>query len=769
MIRNYINWIIKYKKAIALLVPIIVFVLASFLKDLQFEGSYRIWFGEESKILKGYDGFRKVFGNDDGVVVAFKDENGVFNEKALSSIRRITDKLWETKYVARVDSLTNYQYVYADKEYPDEIIVEDLVLDDIKYTDKNMQELKSIALNDPDIVDGLISKDGTTTLIVARLIANAGENEDISMEFRDYILDIVSEEKELTGYEYHLTGGAIITTAFVDIAMTDGSLFTTLTIGMVVILLLVLFRKISGMALPMSVVVFTFLSVLAIQVVMGYKLNNFTANMPVFVTAIGIAHAVHIYWIWMVARRAGSDNEEAIFISLEKNFKPVFLTSLTTAIGFASLSISHVVPVKTLGIATASAAVLAFVLSVVYIPAVLAWLNPKVKKDDSYEETSIEITPKYARKYSEFIVSYDKYIVVFALVSIVGFGFGLTKVVVDSNTIKYFNEKEPVRQSIQFIQDNLSGPMSLEIVVDSKEVGGAKDPVFMSHVDRFSKEYYEEFGEVRKVGSLVNIVKRFNRVMNGDNEEYYSVPDTKELISQYILLYSFSLPQGMEINDKIDIEDRYLRVTSSVDMSDTSKYLEMIYWAEDWWKNTPYTATVHGQTAMFAHMQKDVTDTLIYSMSIALGLITLIMLIVFKSLKWIVVFLLPNVLPIVLVLGIMGWVGIDIDMGMAVAGAIILGVAVDDTIHFVMKYKDARNSGKGLKESLEYVLTFAGGAMIFTTIILSLAFLILLGSSFNPNVNFAIVTASALTIALSTDLLLLPALFSIIDRKRRVD
>jgi len=223
----------------------------------------------------------------------------------------------------------------------------------------------------------------------------------------------------------------------------------------------------------------------------------------------------------------------------------------------------------------------------------------------------------------------------------------------------------------------------------------------------------------------------------------------------------------MEINDKMDIEERLLRVTGQINLVDTSKDLEMIKWAQNWWKDTPYTARVDGQTAMFAYMQSDVTDTLIYSMSIALGLVSLMMLIIFKNIKMLSIFILPNILPIILVVGVMGWIGITIDMGVAVSGAIVLGVAVDDTIHFFVKYFDAKKKGLSLEDSIAYVFQYAGTAIVFTTIILSLSFLLFMGSSFAPNFNFGIVTASALIIAFIADLLLLPAILSMIDKGRK--
>ena len=174
---------------------------------------------------------------------------------------------------------------------------------------------------------------------------------------------------------------------------------------------------------------------------------------------------------------------------------------------------------------------------------------------------------------------------------------------------------------------------------------------------------------------------------------------------------------------------------------------------------------MNGQTVMFAHMQYDVTDTLINSIVLAISAVSLLMLFIFKSIKMIPLFIIPNVVPIVLVVGAMGWLGITIDLGVAISGAIVLGIAIDDTIHFLVKYKEARKLGLNFEESLAFVMRYAGSAIIFTTLILSSAFLVFNLSDFMLNANFGLVTAIALLIAVAVDLLFLPAILSRYDGK----
>jgi predicted RND superfamily exporter protein len=450
-------------------------------------------------------------------------------------------------------------------------------------------------------------------------------------------------------------------------------------------------------------------------------------------------------------------NQQAVHSSLEKNFLPILLTSLTTTVGFATLAISKVVPVSTLGIATASGAVLAFVISVVWMPSVLLLLKKPLKTVSKKSNTIRSFG------YGDYIVRNDKKIILFGTLIVAFMGIGLFFVKVDSNTIRYFDKEVEIRKSAEFTMDNLTGSMSYAVIADSGKTDGIKDPEFLRTVEQFYHDYHLVFPhDVRDILSLLDTIKRYNKILNNKEE----VPKERNLIAQYLLLYSMGLPQGMEITDQMDFDQRKLRINVLTNIVDTSKDLKMINYAKEWWAKTPYKLTLTGQTAMYAYMQKDITDTLIYSLSLTILIVSLMMLLIFKRLKILWILLLPNLLPVILVIGIMGWLGLTIDMGVAIAGAIIIGVAVDDTIHFLVKYFDARKRGLGMAETFDEVIHYAGRAIFFTTIVLSLSFSMFVFSTFTPNQNFGVVTAIALMIALIIDLLYLPALLSVMDSKR---
>jgi predicted RND superfamily exporter protein len=465
---RYINILQRFRWGIALFIPLVVIFFSLSLKHLEIDGSYRIWFEEDSHTLTTYDAFRENFSNDDGVTIVFQDPDTIFQPKALASIQRLTQALWEMPHVDRVDSITNYQHIHSDPQRADEVLVEDFILEDANLSTLPMsyfKERQAIATSDSIIHNRFISSDGRTTMIFARLDPNANEDGDISAQVMGHLYAIINAESNSTGYKYWLNGGPPMTEAFVKIAGDDAMLFTPLVFLFAMGLLLLLFRRVGGALLPLGVVLFTFLLVLAIQTLLGYKLNNFTANIPIFIVAIGIADAVHIYAIWILSRHEGVENRVAVAESIKKNFKPILLTSLTTTVGFMTLAISKVVPVATLGIATSSGAMLAFVISIVWMPSVLLILDKPFKK------RSLKASPKRGtsliKGYGAFIVRNDRKIITLGTLIMILFGLGLGSIRIDSNTIRYFDEEVEIRKSAEFTMENLTGSMSYTLIVDT--------------------------------------------------------------------------------------------------------------------------------------------------------------------------------------------------------------------------------------------------------------------------------------------------------------
>ena len=747
---KYINFLENQRYKIIIFTTMLVALLSISLKDLAFEGSYRIWFNKDSSIIKNYDNFRRTFSGDDTFAIAFSDENGIFTPKAIKTILELTSQFKTLEGVQKVESLSNYQYIQS---VDDDIVIEDFISDT-----QNLNDKKELVLKDNLIVNQLISSDGKTTMIAVRLSTLNGANENLNIKLMQQLQDITKQYEQKSGYRFYISGAPAITASLVNVAQKDAMVLLPLAVLSVVLLLFVFFRNWIGVLIPSVVIVFTFLITLSIQILLGHKLNNFTVNIPAFIVAIAIADSMHLFLAWVYYKNKNFTNKQSVYKALSTNFIPIALTSFTTAIGFLTLGLSDIEPVKTLGIAITSGAIIAFVLSVTLAPAILLLL------DDSYKVRPIKfLNLTNVKGYGTFIVKHDKRIVLAFSLLFIFLAFGLQHIKIDSNSINYFKEDTVVRSGSDFIQKNLTGSMIYEIVLDSKMKEGIKEPVFLNEIIKFETQLKSTFPNVTFTTSLKDIIVRMQKKINPSSTN--ELPQDKNLVAQYLLLYSMSLPQGMELNDKIDTNERYLRVTINSNIQDTSKDLAMIDWIKNYWKNeTKYSADIQGQTAIFAYMQRDVTDTLISSITATLAIVAIFMFLIYRNFKMLLLFIIPNIAPIVLVAGVMGYLDITIDIGVAISAAVILGIAVDDTIHFFSKYFDGIKT-KTFEETIDYIISHSGNAMILTTFILSITFSAFLVSSFTPNINFAIVTIISLNIALVFDLIFVPALLSLFYKK----
>jgi len=749
MMKRYIEFLDNYKGLVVGAITLLVLVCSFWLKDLAFEGSYRIWFAKDSKIMKEYDSFTQKFNTYDSFIVGFRDDNGIFNQKAIQTILHLSDDIRKLDGVYRVNSLCNYQNITSDE---DDLSVEDLI-----YEDEigNLKAKKLLALQDRLILNRFISKDGKTTLLFVNLSDSTSGDEEVNLYLFDKLQKLAKEYKQKYGYDIYITGAPAITASLVQVAVSDAMVLLPLSVVLVVGLLWFLFRDFLSVATVSMVIVYTFLLVLSMEFMLGYKLNNFTVNIPAFIAAIAIADSLHLLISWrhnIVLKQ----NKQAVILALKENMLPMAMTSFTTATGFATLAFSDIVPIKTLAYAITTGAIVAFLFTIVLVPSVLLYIKSYAPKRTILDRFSFD-------GYGKFIVKNDKKIVaIFAMLFVI-LGFGIGQVNIDNNSIKYFDKHTTVRSGSDFIQKHITGSMQYEVIIDTKTQNGIKNPKFLKTVDRFESELREKFANVTFVVSIKDILQKMHKVLMPNSPT--PLPQDSNLVAQYILLYSMSIPQNKSINDQIDNDYRYIRLTFNSKTQTTSKDLAMIEWIKQWWsKQEIYNAKVEGVSAIFTYMQECVISTLTKSLSWTFVIIFGFMLLIFRRLKMFWLFVLPNIAPVIMVAGIMGYLGVDVDIGVVISASVILGIAIDDTIHFFSKYFKAKES-MSFEQSIDYVLKHSGSAMILTTFVLSITFSVFAFSSFVPNNNFAFVTISSLNLALLFDLVVLPAFLSLVCRE----
>ena len=492
---------------------------------------------------------------------------------------------------------------------------------------------------------------------------------------------------------------------------------------------------------------------------LGTVFSPGNAGVPVIVMTVTVAHSIHVVTGVISAMRRGVDKNAAIIESIRINAYPVFLTSLTTTIGFLSLNAADSPPFRSLGNFVAFGIFLAFVYAMTVLPALLSFFPLRLRAAPTGRRGFFD-------RLADFVIARRTFLFWFLGLAVVVLISGIPRNVLTDNWTQYFDERYELRRATDFVIDNLSGLDLLEYSLDAGHADGITDPDYLRAVEAFA-QWYREQPEVTNVQAFTDIMKRLNRNMHGDDPAYYRVPESQELAAQYLLLYELSLPEGTDLNDRIDMPRSATRMTVMARDMSTQALRRLDDRAQDWLRaNLPgVTSPASGISMIFAY----ITERNIYSMLqgtlIAMALISLILVLAFRSVRLGLVSLVPNFIPAAMSFGLWGYFVGYVGLPASIVVAIVLGIVVDDTIHFLSKYLKARREGCLAPEAVRASFNTVGQALWTTTAVLAAGFLVFSTSGFEPSWALGMLVTITIVFALVADFLLLPALLMALDRK----
>ena len=457
--------------------------------------------------------------------------------------------------------------------------------------------------------------------------------------------------------------------------------------------------------------------------------------------------------------RSGLDRNAAIAESIRSNAWPVFLTSLTTMIGFLSLNASDAPPFQILGNFVAFGVLCAFVYSMTLLPALLSILPLRVSLAQTGRRDFFE-------RFADFVIERRTFLLwSVALVAVVLIT-GIPRNELTDNWTRYFDDRYEFRRDTDYVIENLTGLDLLEYSLDAGREGGITEPGYLHAVDDFAKWYREQSG-VTHVQAFPDIMKRLNKNMHSDDPAFYGLPDDPELAAQYLLLYELSLPLGSDLNDRINVAKSATRMTVVARNMSTRNLRELDEQAQVWLRtNAPDLATAaSGVSVIFAHISERNIHSMLRGTIIAMALISLILIWVFKSVRLGLVSLVPNFIPAAMSFGLWGYLVGHVGLASSVVVAVTFGIIVDDTVHFLSKYLKARREGLLAPEAVRSAFRTVGYALWTTTVILSAGFLVFATSGFELSWALGLLVTTTIIFALAADFLFLPTLLIAIDRR----
>ncbi len=755
------------RKWLVIAASLVVFIGAASGGLMKFNGDYHVFFSKDNPQLLAYDALQNTYTKDDNVFIMIekKDGSSIFDAKTLAAVEKATKEAWQTPYSSRVDAVTNFQYTRAVN---DDLYVDDFVSGALDKSSAELEKLKRIAIEDSRIVNRLVNKDATTTAIniTVRLPDDASDVEQ--KEIKKFVVELTDQlEKENPELKTYLSGLVMMNNAFFEASEGDVTTLIPLMFLIVFISILISTRTFSGLFAAILVIIFSIASTMGLGATLGIQLTPPSASFIQIILTLAVADSIHILITFIQGMRKGLTKNEAIVESLRVNFMPVFITSLTTVIGFLSMNTSDSPPFRDLGNLTSIGMTAAFLFSVTLLPAMLSALPVWVKAREEKEGK----TPILERL-AEFVIAYKRPVVLASAGFIIVTSFLTFQNELNDEFVKYFSKTITFRTDTDHISDNLTGIYTQEYALKASEPGGVNDPEYLQKLKEFETWLYTN-PEVIHVNAFTDVMRHVNKSMHGDSLKYFKIPDTREEAAQFLFLYEMSLPYGLDLNNQVNVDKSETRVIVTINNIPTKRMLELAEMSKTWLKeNTPeymHTEAV-SSTMMFAHLSKRQILSMISGTGVAILLISIVLGIAIRSAKFGFISLIPNITPVIAGLGMWGLFYGYINTGISIVFGMTLGIIVDDTVHYLSKYLRARRElGLSPEDSVRYAFSTVGQALVVTSVVLIAGFLVLAQSNFGLNSDMAKITGLIIALALVLDFFMLPAMLILFRTKRKQD
>ncbi len=714
-------------------------LMASGAVRLKIDNSVYVWFVEGDPALVAYDAFQDQFGNDEVVILSVQSDDGVLAGDGLQRLHAVHQAAKQTAGVADVTSLVDIAHIRIQ----DGGIEVEQAIDDTTTA----AELRDRVLSDRTLRGKLISDDGNTALVLARLEVGIDDR-------RDAIMAELHENVEAIAPATPEAGIGLIFSALNTGSARDIAVVGTVSYGVIFGLLWLLFRRIGPVILTIGVVAISASATVGLMGWLGRDLNMVTMTLPTLVLIIGIADCVHM--LRHVAARPEVNRKDRVVRGVGEVLWPCLFTSLTTAAGFAALGTAKMAVVRDLGWFSAAGVLLAFVTSLIVVLVALEWewFEPKRQGAAMLKRNLVGV--------GDFSVRYRQEVLGLCVTAVLAGAWGISRIDVDTYSIDYFYESHEVRRDSAAIEATFGPYTPLELVLEGDDLRNVET---LRAVAAW-QDAMEQDDQVGWTVSVADVTRRLNQVWMDGTEADYNVPPNDNALEQVLFLYEQNdqadltqmVVEGDMRADEVPAWTR-LRVTAGIDMMSARDMGTAID------RLTALSALPEGvrivpsgYLPLYVTMMDYVVSSQITSFAVAFVAIFTLLTLLFGSFRMALFAMPGNLLPIFVTLGVMGISGIRLDVATVTIAALILGLVVDDTTHFLYRYREMLHETGDHEAAVSRTLRSTGVAMTTTTVVLVLGFSILALATVKSVAYFGLLAALGLGTALVGDLMVLPAL-----------
>jgi len=660
--------------------------------------------------------------------------------------------------------------------------------------------LKERVLSNPVYRNTMISEDGRFTTIIIRTHSHssAGQESELLDGFDDMVQDAPPAPYSETKRPVYLTdsensevvmavrkvveqyrtedmliwvAGSPVVTHFLKQSMMSDIrkfvLLATLTVGIV---LFVMFRRISGVLLPLLVVFLSLLSTVGLMALLGVPIKVPTQILPSFLLAVGVGTSVHILAIFFHRYRDSANKEDAIVYAMEHSGLAVVMTNVTTAAGLVSFSTAELAPIADLGVFAGIGVMLAFLYTLILLPALLS-LVPIPRKAPTVGDDNRTVMGRFLTSVGNFSTGHPVAILAVSMIVMLLSVVSISTIRFSHHPLNWFPRDNPIRVATEKIDQELKGSISLEVIIDTGQENGLYDPALLKRIEAAAAyvgklEYEKLF--VGKAWSLTTILKEIHQALNENRPEYYRIPDDRNLVAQEFLLFENSGSDDLE--DFVDSQFSKARFMVKVPFEDAyhaSIFITQVNaYFNRYFKEAEVTLT--GMIGLLSRTISAAIHSMAKSYAIALVVITILMVLLIGRVRIGLLSMIPNLAPILLMLGVIGVLNLPMDLFTMMVASIAIGLAVDDTIHFMHNFRRYYDQTGDPVTAVHQTLQTTGRAMLVTTIVLSIGFFIFSFATMSNVRNFGMLTGFTIVMALLSDYLLAPALMVLANKKKAV-
>jgi predicted RND superfamily exporter protein len=720
---------------------------------LEFSTNYRVFFSDANPELQAFENLQNTYTKNDNFFFVFEPRGGgAFSPQTLDAVEKLTEEAWKIPYAIRVDSISNFQHTYAIE---DDLVVEDLVSDATSQNADYLGERQHVALAEPLLRDQLLTRDAGVTAI--NVVLQYPEKALMEVpEAVSFARDLVGRiEAQYPDIDVHLTGVSMLNNAFAETGMSDGATLMPLMFVVIFALTWLIIRSFSATLATLIVIALSSMIGMGVAGFGGVKLTPISMSAPIVILTLAVADSIHILLSLRGLMRDGLGKAEALIESVRLNFVPVTITSLTTIVGFLALNFSDSPPYWHLGNITAVGIAAAWLYSLTLLPALISALPFKTRV-----ATAPEWSQRAMERLADAVIGNHRKLFLVVGAGALALIALIPSIEFNDQWVEYFDERIEFRTDSDEVQEHF-GLYPIEYSVPAANAGGISEPEYLENLERFTK-FLRRQPSVTHVYSLSDIMKRLNRNMHADDEAYYRIPADRELSAQYLLLYELSLPYGLDLNDRINIDKSATRVTTTISRATTAEtkafFADVAQWQQENWPAYMH-ADPTSAAVMFTYVSERNMQNMIAGTVLAILAIAVIMMFALQSVRLGLLSLIPNGLPILTTFGAWALLVGEVGFSVATVASISLGIIVDDTVHFLSKFVRARDErGLTVEDSIRYAFRNVGVAIVVNTIILTAGFLVMTTSAFKMNVDLGLMTVLAILFALVLDFLFLPAL-----------